>query len=378
MRILYIINSFSWGGAEKLVYDLSLEMRGRAEFIGVVALYRNNDETERTMIGDLEGRGVATAIVGKRAGRDRLKTIRSVVRFSKRRQVDVIHGHCSVPMLFAKIAGKLLGIPVVCTIHSIRSYSRAREMLTSWMVQKYVSIGAAAETYMVDGLGIRKDKIVRIYNAVNTERFQAGRPDERFWEPYGGKPGEQVILNVARVHAAKNQICLARAVKGCLDQGCRNIRAYILGAYDENDPVYQKLMAYIHAENLEKTIVFLGMHRNIADFLTNADCFVLTSGYEGLSVAFLEAVVNGLPVITTDLPFVHELNDLAPCSITIAQNDSERLSQILAHRSYARQPAETVARFKEIFSMHRFVEQHWSLYREVLFPNEKSGNHTFE
>lgn len=369
MRILYVIHSFFWGGAEKLVYDLASGLRGRVEFVGIVALYRNNDETERIIVSDLESRNIATEIVGKGAGRDRLNTIRAIARFAKQHRVNLIHGHCSVPMLFAKLAGGILGIPAVCTVHNTKGYSRTREALTGWMAVKYVSIGAAAENYMVTGLGIPRGKIVRIYNAISTERFQAGRRDGHFWEPYGGRPGERAVLNVARVHPWKNQLCLARAAKLCLDQGCRDLKVYILGAYDENGPVYQELMEYIRAEKLEETVIFLGMHKNVADFLTNADCFVMTSEYEGLSVAFLEAVVNGLPVIATDLPFVQELNAISPCSITIARNDSDRLAQILAQRAYARQPAETVARFREAFSMRRFVEQHWALYREVLGEN---------
>ena len=47
MRLLYIINTFSWGGAEKLVYDLALSIRSEVEAVSVVALYKQGNETER-------------------------------------------------------------------------------------------------------------------------------------------------------------------------------------------------------------------------------------------------------------------------------------------------------------------------------------------
>lgn len=366
MRILYIINAFSWSGAERLVYDLALKIRNCVEYVGIAALYRNNGAAETEMICNLRNAGIAAYTIGKEAGSGRIRTIRILTQIAKTNQVDLIHGHCSVPMLFAKIVGTILRLPVACTIHSTRGYSKAREKLTSWMVDKYVSIGAAAEAYMETDLAIAKEKIVRIYNAIDTEHFYRRTRDERFWENYGGKPGEQVLLNVARVHEAKNQMCIARAVKKCLEGGYRDFRVYILGAYEERSPVYQELAHYIDSEKLMEHIVFLGMHSNVSDFLANADCFVMTSAYEGLSVAFLEAVISGLPIVVTDMPFVHELNEIAPCSTIIPQNDSGKLARIIEQQCYTGQRDETVRRFQKLFSMERFVQQHMHLYSELL------------
>jgi len=373
VRILYIIHAFSWGGAEKLVYDLSARVKDSAGSVGVTALYRTGNETEAGMVRDLESRGVVTQIVGKRAGKDRVKTVFAIARFAKEHRVELIHGHCAVPMLFAKIVGKLLGIPSVCTIHNTKGYSRTEERLTGWMTDRYVSIGAAAEAYMETELGIAKERIVRIYNAIDTSQFQ-GRPrNAHFWEQYGGRVGEQILLNVARVHEQKNQMCLARAVKRCLEDGYREFKVYILGAYDEGDPAYRELANYIHAEKLDRHIVFLGMHKNVRDFLANADLFVMTSAYEGLSVAYLEAVISGLPIVVTDMPFVHELNEVASCATVIAQNDSEALARIIEDRSYKRQNAETIAKFEEMFSMEKFVDEHRNLYLQVIRARAAKG-----
>lgn len=371
MRILYIINSFYRAGAEKLVYDLAPRIRQYSEFVGIVALFQYNNETEAEMVRILESQGVKILIVGKRVKTDVLKTIRAITQFAKKHQVDLVHGHSIAPMMFAKVTGRILGIPVVCTIHNTRGYSKVREKLTGWMVNRYVSIGASVEEYMKGELSIAPKNIVRIYNAIDIEQFQGEPVNQHFWEQYGGKVGEQVILNIARVHESKNQMCIAKAVKKCLKIGYHNFKVYILGAYNESDPFYQKLICYIRTEKLEKHIIFLGMHKNVPSFLANADCFVMTSVYEGLSVAYLEAVISGLPIIVTDMPFVRELNELAPCSIVIPQNDSNALAQIIANKDYAKQTAETVVRFKENFSMDKFVKQHRQLYQELIRAHTK-------
>lgn len=364
MRVLYVINAFVWGGAEKLVYDLSLGMTGKVEWIGIAALYRNSSRTEMEMMQTLEKHGIYTLILDKGAGTDRMASIKKLYRYAHCNRVNIIHGHCSVPMLFSKIVGKILCIPVVCTIHNTTGYSRKKEMLTAWMVNVYISIGQAAEDYMVRDLKICEKKIHRIYNAIETSRFENRKRDPLFWKQYGGKENQITFINVARVTEQKNQMCLLRAVKRLIDRGKTDIRIYFLGYYEPADPVVQKLNEYIQKNGLRPYVEFLGMHRNVCDFLANADCFVMTSWYEGLSVAFLEAVISGIPIVTTDMPFVQELNTFAECATVIPQNDDRSLAAVLYKKTYKRQTQQTINQFKSHFSMEEFVRKHLEVYQK--------------
>lgn len=373
MRILYLIYGFQWGGAEKLVFDLTQNLIPDVEWIGVVSLYKHNTETEREMIQMLELHGINTFMLEKQAASDRIRSIKKLYHYAKDNHVELIHGHCSVPMLFAKIVGKILQIPVVCTIHNTNGYSRKQELLTSWMVDSYISIGQAAEDYMLHELKIKKRKISRIYNAIDIDRFSQSKRTPDFWSQYGGKEGEIVLLNVARVAEQKNQLCLLRALKILVDQNKTNFRIYFLGNYEAGDETACILQDYIQENGLQPYVVFLGMHKNVNDFLVNADCFVMTSWYEGLSVAFLEAVICGLPIVVTDMPFVKELNQLAECAVIIPQDDDHALAGVLAEGMFHRQTDQTIQTFKENFSMDRFVSEHLQVYQTLLSATKK-GN----
>ncbi|MBR3108167.1 MAG: glycosyltransferase family 4 protein [Clostridia bacterium] len=368
MRILYIINAFSWGGAEKLVYDLALNIRLKVESVSVAALYLYNDDTEKEMTRVLNEKGIRTYILGKPAGAGRMKGLIDVYRIVKENRCTIIHGHCSVPMLFAKIVGKMAGIPAVCTVHNTKGYSAIKEKLTSWMCRRYISIGEAAEEYMVKALGIPAAKITRIYNAADIHAFENISRKEDFWLEYGGKSSELKCLNVARVTQQKNQMCAVRAVKDCLSRG-REVHLFILGAYDEADETYQELRAYVQDNGLSEHVTFLGMHTNVWDFLANADCFIMTSRYEGLSVAFLEAVVCGTPIICTDMPFVRELMKIGACAAVIDQDDSKALSDLLIHAAWRTPAQETVEKFKKLFSMEQFTEKHLIVYQQLCGEN---------
>ena len=365
MNVLFIINSFSLGGAEKLVYDLALQLRGQVNAVSIVGLYKTDVPTEAHLQRGLNERGIKTYILGKRVKKDRLKSVWQIYKIIKQNNISIVHAHCSVPMLLGKLAGLWARVPVVCTIHSTSGYSARQEQLTSCMARAYVSIGGAAEKYMIEKLYIPTAKITRIYNAADTQHFapQPKKPD--FWQPYGGQPGDIALVHVGRVHEAKNQLCMLRAMAELKQQNLTQYKLYIVGPYETADPLYQTLARFIREHKLEETVRFLGPQADVAPFLVQADCFVMTSHYEGFSLAFLEAVLCGVPVISTDLEFVRNLNKIAPCALIIPQDDAHTLADALRRKTYLTftPPCEIFARR---FSMENCARQHLELYGKLV------------
>lgn len=365
MRILFVINCFSYGGAEKLVFDLARSISSRCKQVGVAALYRINNEAEERMQQSLKSKGVNTYILDKRAGSDRISAIRKLCAIIKADHFQLIHAHCSVPMYVSKISGCITGTKVVCTVHNTRGYKPLLEKLTGWMVQRYVSIGQAAEEYMLNALGINRNKITRIYNAVDTELFQPAGRTTGFWESWGFDDTAPVMVNVGRVVPQKNQLCLLRALDKCRKNG-NPMQCAILGDYDVSSETYKTLQEYIRNNCLEENVRFLGQQDNVPAFLHNSDCFVMTSWYEGLSVSFLEAVLCGTSIITTDMPFVRELQHFGRSATMIPQDDSDALAIALLSRSYVPASEETMALFRDKFSLAHFAESHLKLYDQII------------
>ena len=365
MRILFVINSFSYGGAEKLVFDLAQALNSKCESISIAALYRMESDTEMRMQSSLEQKGVKTYILGKKAGADRVSAVRKLCKIVKADNIQLIHAHCSVPMYLSKLTGFVTRVKVVCTVHNTRGYRALLEKMTGWMVHGYVSIGQAAEEYMLDSLGIKKNKVTRIYNAVDTDKFQPGERSGGFWEQWGFDETVPVVLNVGRVVTQKNQLCLLRAVAQCCEKGSQ-IQCAILGGFDTSSETYKELQAFIQSNALENNIRFLGQQDDVPMFLQNSDCFVMTSWYEGLSVSYLEAVLCGTPIVITDMPFVRELEQFGTTAVIVPQDDAEALADVLMNCRYARPAEETIECYSEKFSMSKFAESHFALYSDVL------------
>lgn len=67
------------------------------------------------------------------------------------------------------------------------------------------------------------------------------------------------------------------------------------------DGVYIKdIIAYSIELGLSDSVIFTGSKNNVVDYYDTADCFVLSSAWEGFGIVLVEAMACELPVISTD------------------------------------------------------------------------------
>ncbi len=108
MRILYLVKSFNYGGAENHVLDLanSMTLLGNRVFIlaGKGRLAERLDS--RVTIKDLRMSDLLFPLILFR-----------ICRFISINGIEVIHAHQRLPILFASLAGRIMKVPVVVTVH---------------------------------------------------------------------------------------------------------------------------------------------------------------------------------------------------------------------------------------------------------------------
>lgn len=77
-----------------------------------------------------------------------------------------------------------------------------------------------------------------------------------------------------------------------------NVKMHIYG----NGPEEERLKRYVNKKLLEDKIIFEGYAADVMERISDAEIFLLTSDYEGMPNALMEAMGIGLPVISTDCP----------------------------------------------------------------------------
>ena len=93
---------------------------------------------------------------------------------------------------------------------------------------------------------------------------------------------------------------------------------------------HQQLVDKINQEKLEDTVKLLGIQSNPHKFTSKADVFICSSFSEGYSTACVEAILLGIPVISTAVSGAQEIIDDSQCGI-VCQLDDDSLYEALKH-----------------------------------------------
>jgi len=103
------------------------------------------------------------------------------------------------------------------------------------------------------------------------------------------------FVNVGRLSPEKNQTRLIRAFAAVHAENPRT-RLIVVGS----GPLAGDLEALVAELGLQGSVFLTGMQRNPHAIMAKADCFVLSSDYEGQPMVLLEALVLQLPIVTVE------------------------------------------------------------------------------
>ncbi len=150
----------------------------------------------------------------------------------------------------------------------------------------------------------KADSIGFVPTWVDGEVFSA--PGEHAWlsrrqqlaQELGLDPDCRIVVTVGRLDTQKDPGLLIEAIS-CLVKSGSNVGLLLVG----DGVLRHELERQVLAAGLNARVRFLGLRSpvQIADILHGADVFALSSAYEGMPMALLEALGSGVPVVTTDV-----------------------------------------------------------------------------
>ncbi len=134
-----------------------------------------------------------------------------------------------------------------------------------------------------------KEKVRVIYNFIDFDEII-----NKSAYPIDINKDEIIIVSVGRLEKVKGYEILIRAHKKLIDEGVYH-KLYIIGEGRERLHIEQ----LVKDLNLEDTVILTGFKENPYPYVNMADIFVVSSLYEGFSLALAEAVILEKPVIST-------------------------------------------------------------------------------
>ena len=141
--------------------------------------------------------------------------------------------------------------------------------------------------------GTNKFKVLN--NGFLVEKFKFDNTKRQSLRKKYGLEDSFVIGNVARFNDQKNHQFLLNVFESVAEQKA-NAKLVLVGT----GPNLESVKARIANSKFKDRILYLGESDKVNELYNLMDVFVLPSKHEGLGIVFIEAQINGLPVVTSD------------------------------------------------------------------------------
>ncbi len=289
LRVLHVVSSLLVGGMEQFVVRLAAEQSGRGHAVKIIGL-RGGPLLERAQQSGVPARAIE---------QDN-KILRTLSFISQARafRPDVINAHNPVALRYAMLPFLGSRVRIVMTRHGQEEVLELPSPRTLSKVGAVIAVSEAAARAFRRHRPGSADKVVMIRNGAEAAVPTKSRKTIR--DEIGIDGSAFVGTIVARVDHLKGHDTLLRAAA--------ELRALPLEIVVVGDGARRNEFERLAEElNIARRVRFLGYRTDIADLLAASDFFVLPSLTEGTPLSVLEAMMQGLPIVASDVGGLPEL-----------------------------------------------------------------------
>lgn len=295
IRIMHLIGDLTKGGAERFVVDLCNELAKFDQYEVFLISICANDE-ENTFVKDIQ-KTVRYVSFNKERGFSP-GVLMNLTKWLIKVKPHVLHSHLNgfEYMAFYLFLDK--GTLFFHTIHNIAVAECPNLFIKNFRRIWYRSHKVKPVTISYDGSKTYRN----YYKLQNDILIENGRQElatsdayPLLIKKYKEAHDNFILVHVGRIATEKNQELLIRAVQKFNTTEKKKCKLLIIGEVREK-PLYQRLLELVKGDSY---IAFVGGRDNIADYLSIADAFCLSSIFEGMPISLIEALSMGcIPICT--------------------------------------------------------------------------------
>ncbi|BAL81657.1 glycosyltransferase [Caldisericum exile] len=364
MKVLNLIDSLYAGGAESLLKNFLIEVKKHPDIqIDVCTLYSRN-----VFKDDLVKNGVNVFDLALPFKYD-FRGVLKLVKLIGENNYDIVHVHLFPADLFGALASLFVSkkAKFIFSEHSI--YNRRRDiklykpidMFVYSRYKKIICVSDLVKKKLIDYIPELADKTTVIKNAIPV-KDEIGEQKHKIYD----------VLFVGRLEKAKGVDVLIKAIYEIKSKYSLNLAVALIGDGSLKSD-YEKLVKEL---NLESSIKFLGIRRDVEALMRMSKIFVLPSLWEGLPMVLLEAMANGIPIIATKVGGIPEVIEDGVNGLLVDQESStelgEKIVYLLNSSAYGEQLSKNAfGKVKREYSIEAYTKEMLRLYREIL--NEENN-----
>ena len=349
-NILHISRTMDIGGAERIVYQLSSDLKDEFDSVHVAStggLWESkllSKGVQHHKILDVDSKNPLTMV----------KTLSSLYRIIKNDDITIVHTHHRMAAFYIRLL-KIIN-PKLIHVYTAHNVFKNKLPLYKFSLKKAysVAVGKAVNDNLKHDVGIIDGTV--IYNGVVFEKTD--KLVDEIVNYNGIKLG-----CIARLSEQKGLTYLIDAMSLVKH---RDITLFIVGDGELRDELENKVKQL----NLQKSVIFLGYRKDVVECINSFDYLVSSSLYEGLALNVIEAFMNGKTMVASDIPGINEVVNNKN-GILVPVKDDVALARAIEKLATDKKLREKLAYqakkdYETKFNYSLFLDNYRRLYRKLM------------
>jgi len=370
IRVLHVIDTLGPGGAETVFLQIATRL-DPARFQPTAVIGGPGWLAER-----LQESGLPPRIVSAK-GSFNARYLSMLLRLARQHRSDVIVAHLYGSSVYASLAGTLLSIPVVSVLHGqidvsdAERFSSLKAAIIRRASRKIIFVSERLQDQLQPRLRLNAAQCAVIPNGIDGKIFRPGR-DRSIRAELGVSDDMALIGAIGNVRKPKAYDVLLRAARTLI---VRSQRFHLVIAGDCRNALGEQLEQLKRELGIERYVTFLGLRPDVVRLLNNLDVFVLSSHSEGFSIACIEAMACGVPVVATRSGGPEQILE-GEAGLLVPTNDPESLAlaieRIISSKDLsAALTARAIKRVHEQYSLTTMLSRYEALLGQVAQDSRK-------
>lgn len=319
MKIVHTEASNGWGGQEIRILEESRGMIVRGHDVSVLCAPGARIFAEAPRFGV----PVSTLPIGRK----RLSGLFAMRRWLLENRPDVVNTHSSTDSWLTGLACATLAHPpaVVRTRHI--SAPVAANAGSRWLygksAQHVVTTGEALKQTLIRDLNLAPENVTSVPTGIDTERFTPG-DKTAVRQALGLKPDRHYLGIVATLRSWKGHLYLLEAFAKL------DLPEWTLLIVGEG-PMVENIEAKIAELKLHGRVILAGQKTDPEAWMRALDIFCLPSyANEGVPQALMQAMLTGLPIVTTPVGAILEAVSDGETALVVAPQNADALAAAIS------------------------------------------------
>ena len=374
-KLLYFQQNFAFGATEEYITDLALHLGDRGFEVHVAYPDITVMERFQTLIGN---KAIHHPIPATHYITSAAQSLPYWVSWFRSLKPTIVH--FNDPVLVCGIAAWLTRVPIrIVTHHTpelVRHYNRAGQILARIAFNSYTRYIFTSEYSLETGLTrdqLKRNKSTVIPYGLRSPWFESVNQEERIFvrSELGLSNEDVMILNPARLSMQKRHDVLLSAARSVVDQ-VPNAHFVLAG----DGELLDQIKTQVERSGIASNVHIVGFRKDILKLVSAADIVVMSSDFEGLCYAVIEAGARCVPTVATDVGGMrYSVEDGVTGLLVPPRNPNELALAILEliHDPEKRRKLGRAGRGRaeKLFTVERMVAHTAKIYEALLDEHSK-------